>query len=264
MSLPQAVSDVTTGFLEEVDGRLPGRLTGLLLHGSLCWGEFFRGSDVDFVAVWDEVPRGEEVDLLRAAHEATRARFPTPTFDGFHCTTADLAGPPSLVGPRPVFYEGSFAAAGTIDINPVTWHELAERGIAVRGVVPAVHADPAALLEHTRTNLDTYWRVILSRLEEAGPDVAGRDDATVAWVGLGAPRLHHLLATGRLTSKSGAGRYVRDTLDRRWSMIAQEALRIREEPWTPSLYDDPAERGRDTYDLLAWVVEDRGLSGRDG
>lgn len=249
--------DVTASFLTEVDERLPGQLDCLLLHGSICWGEFFPASDIDFVAVWKKVPEGHELDELRAAHHAARARHPHVAFDGFHCTAADLTRDPRTLGGRPVFYEGAFDPNGSADVNLVTWHELAERGIAVRGEVPAgVHTDLVGLLAATRHNLDSYWRAQLTRAEDAGADRVGANDDAVAWIGLGAPRLHHLLTTRCLTSKSGAGRYAAGLRDGRWRQISLEALRIRERPETRSLYDEPAARGRDLLELLRCVVED--------
>jgi len=257
--LPPAVSELTSCFLSEVDDRLPGRLAGLFLHGSLCWGEFFPGSDVDFVGLWEELPAEADLVRLREAHEATRGHFSSLTFDGFHCTPADLAAAPATIAHRPVFYRNEFDAAGTIDINIVTWHELAERGIAVRGAIPAVHTNPAALHDFTKNNLDTFWRGIAKQTEDVTVEELGRHDPSVAFLGLGPARLHHLLTTGELTSKSGAGRYVRDRLDPRWNLIARESLRLRENPGAAGLYDDPAQRGRDAAGLLRWLIDD-GLS----
>lgn len=256
MSLPPNVSDLLRIFLNEVDDRLPGRLTGLFLHGSLCWGEFYPSSDVDFVGLWDELPTEGDLDLLRAAHQATRHRFPSPTFDGFHCTAADLARSPASIAHRPVFYRSAFDAVGTIDINMVTWHELAERAISVRGELPPVHTDLAELLAFTRTNLDTFWRGIAEQVQDGDVAELGAHDDAVAFLGLGPARLHHLLSTKELTSKSGAGRYVRDTLDPRWNLIARESLRIREDPRSAGLYQDSTRRGRDAGELLRWLLED--------
>ena len=88
------------------------------------------------------------------------------------------------------------------------------------------------------------------------PDWFPLDDDLVVWTVLGCARLHHLLARGALTSKSGAGRYVVNHLDPRWRLVAGEALRLREDPGSPSLYADRDQRRRDTCDLLAWVVAD--------
>lgn len=256
MNLPASAHDLVDCFLEEIDRRLPGELTDLFLHGSIVWGEFFPGSDLDFVAVWDHLPTGDRLDQLSAAHEKVLRRFPKPAFDGFHCTAADLAASPASIEHRPVFYEGTFNTKGRNDINLVTWHELARGPLVIRGQVPEIYTDLAELLDFTSTNLDTYWRGIADQVEAAGVAALGEQDEAVAWIVLGAARLHHLLSTHDLTSKSGAGRYIIDRLDRRWAPIASEALRIREHPGAPSLYTDDGMRGLDTCDLLIWLIKD--------
>ena len=58
------------------------------------------------------------------------------------------------------------------------------------------------------------------------PGEASRADV-VAWFVLGIPRLHHLLATGRLTSKDGAGRHAVEAFGERWRGLVAEALAYR-------------------------------------
>lgn len=247
---------MTETFLGEIDTRAPGLVQGLLLHGSLCWGEFFDDSDIDFVSVLHHRPEPNELHALDEAHAAVRAPFPGRRFEGSHCLASDLARPPTEAAKMPVHYEEAFNPQGDIDINLVTWHELAERGVAVRGQVPAIHTDLDALLAFTHDNLRKYWEPAIAQIDQAGFMAVGEHDQSVTWVTFGVARLHHLLARRQLTSKSGAGRYIVEHLDPRWHQLARDALRIRERPTDPALYDDIEERGRDTREFLAWAVAD--------
>jgi aminoglycoside adenylyltransferase-like protein/nucleotidyltransferase-like protein len=254
--LPDEVTEVTSRFLAAADERAPGLVEGLYLHGSLALtGEFFPGSDIDFVAVLPARPGGAELDALAAAHEAVRAQRPRPPFEGIHLVRADLAGPPDACPEVPFAHEGRFEGAGRFSVNPVTWHELAGHAITVRGPALAgqhVWADDRVLWDFTHANLGSYWAK-LADLLVAMPERAGLPEVT-AWCVLGISRLHHLLATGAMTSKSGAGRYALTAFGPRWHPIIHEALRARERPWEPSGYGDGPARGQGCTEFTAMAL----------
>jgi hypothetical protein len=258
--LPEEVTRITTNFLAAIDEAAPGMVQGLYLHGSLALtGEFFPGSDVDFAAVLARRADEADLDALAAAHAKVRAISPRPLFEGIHLLPGDLAGPPARCPELPHIHDGTFSPAGRFSINPVTWHELARYGITLRGPEVAageleVWTDDRVLREFTHDNLNSYWSGQAAALA-ARPDVAALPDVT-AWCVLGVSRLHHLLGTGSMTSKSGAGRYALTVFDPAWHPIIHEALRARERPDAPSPYDDDvARRGQETTGFTSMAVD---------
>jgi hypothetical protein len=262
VQLPDEVCQICADFLRLVDARAAGLVEGLYLHGSLGWGEYFTGqSDVDFVAVLAERPGPAEVDQLVDVHAVLRELYPAPHFDGCYVVRDDLAAPPDQCPDVPGTLSGEFERSGRISLNPVTWHELARYGVTVRGPAlteAAVWTDDVALRSFSYDNLTSYWARWPDSLTR-NPDWAGGPWAAM-WCVTGVSRLHHLLATGRMTSKSGAGRYALTAFGPEWHPIVREALRARERPAEQSGYDaDPAARARDTIAFTTMAI-DAGLA----
>ncbi|MFD7405731.1 hypothetical protein ACFV7R_24315 [Streptomyces sp. NPDC059866] len=241
-----------------IDASAPGLVEGLYLCGSLGFGEFFpERSDIDFVAVLADHPGRDVLEALAEAHEVVRREHPRPFFDGFHAVRSDLAKPLEECPDLPCTQARIFKEAGRFGINPVTWHELTRHGVTVRGPVLTesdVWTDDDALRAFSHGNRATYWSGVHQALVNS-PEEAGDPDAA-EWCVLGVSRLHHLLATGSLTSKSGAGRYALTAFEPRWHPIILEALRVREDGGVFSCYDGvPERRGSDTIAFTAMAIE---------
>lgn len=258
MTLPDAVTAVCEAHCALVDDAAPGLLDGLYLHGSLCFdGEFFASSDVDFVATLTRRPGEADIEALQHVHAELGKTVERPAYDGFYLLESDLSGHPEAVPPTPGVLDGWFAIGRQCDQILITWHELAERGITLRGNdvggIP-IHQDAVGLSVATRANLAGYWSSQLEALRHHPREAALPGAAE--WGGLGAPRLHHLLSTGRLTSKSGGGRWALEAFPCHREVV-EEALRVRERPDGHSTYaDDPARRGRDLIALMTDVIDD--------
>lgn len=220
---------VCDGYLAFADEVMPGLVEGLYLHGSLGFREWYAGrSDIDFVAVLRQRPDEDVVERLREVHERLTETFPRPPYDGLYVTWADLAAPPQQCADVPCTLGGEFRDEGRVDLNPVTWHELARHGVVARGPgleEVKIWTDQQTLREYTHGNLSSYWAE-QTKLLARFPAEAARADL-VEWFVLGLPRLHHLLATDRLTSKNGAGHHAVAAFGERWRLLVAEALAHR-------------------------------------
>src|SRR3954454_11073377 len=243
-------------FLDLADERLPGLLEGLYLHGSLGFGEWYDGrSDVDYVAVLSHRPDTATTQALGRLHNHLSETFPRPPLDGSHVTWADLARSSSACPDVPCTLAGAFRI-GRVDIHPVTWHQLARHGLTMRGPQldrVRVHADEHELREYTARNLEEYWTPQIERLRHA-PEADAAAAETVAWFVLGTSRLHHLLATHTLTSKTGAGHYAVAAFGQRWRPLVSEALAVRVTGELTGAMP-PAELATEVVEFSSMVVE---------
>ena len=160
--LPEVVRSLCDAHATLVDDALPGLLDGLYLHGSIGFGgEFHGGSDVDFVAMITRRLTGDDIEALRRIHAELIRLRPAPAYDGFYLLETDLAGRPEDLLQAPGILHQWFSEEPHSDVKAITWRELRDHGITLRGKdlrEIEIRSDDAELLASTRENLDTYWR----------------------------------------------------------------------------------------------------------
>ncbi len=251
--IPSPVSAVCQTFLELAP---PGLVTGLYLRGGIGFGEWVPGqSDVDFVATLSHRPDPREVEALRSVHEEMAVRHPKPEFDGMHLLAEDLTRDPADVPDVPTVLHHHFEAEGRPD-SEITWHELAWHGVTITGPPISelnVWTNQGRLLAFTRDNLDSYWRSSAEAL--AAMPSEGELESACCWCVLGVARLHRLLITGEMTTKSAAARWGLTYYPERFHRVVREALRIRE-GGLDEYADDRAARGQDTAEFTEFVVRE--------
>lgn len=258
MELPEVVDRICASFVHALNESAEGLLEGLYLRGSLAWGEFFDDSDIDFTAMLSRRPGPDDLAALEAAHAQVGHEVEHVSLQGHHVLLDDLRRAPDQCPEVPCATSGSLVPASRLDVNPWSWAELARHGVRVVGRDPralGIHDDPLALRDFAAATMAGQWARMAKDLRLRWM-VAGHQDRAVRWCTLGAAQVHHQLATGALTSSSGAGRYVLAELDESFHRIATEALRLREHPELPSAYRSASQRGKDLRDFLAFCVAD--------
>ncbi|GAA3390386.1 aminoglycoside adenylyltransferase domain-containing protein [Cryptosporangium minutisporangium] len=246
--MDEDVARTCAAYLEMADRRAPGLVEGLYLQGSIALADYCPGvSDIDFVAVTSRTP---DPDIIRAIHrDLRRCRPRRPYVDGLYTRWTDLSRDPTECPAGPSVHEWRVEPASRFERHLVTWHVLAQGGVAIRGAAVGeigIFTDWPALAVATECNLRDYWTPWRDRKARG---LLGLTPWAVSWGVLGAARLRHTLAAGRVTSKTEAAAYALDTYCDRWHRLIQEALRIR--VGGPRLYRDPWRRRADLLGFLS-------------
>jgi hypothetical protein len=271
--LPEPVGEAVGRYLAVADRLLPGRIVGFHVVGSVALGAYRRRrSDIDFVAVVDRRLDAGELRRLRAVHVATavahgarevvRQGLSIPgVVNGVFVRADDLATPVTRITPEASHAGHQFLVRKAFDVNPVVWKTFAERGITVRGEDAStlgLDPEPDRLVAFNRDNLEGYWSRSAEAQRRGARDLKMRIDPRwrSTWCALGAPRLHHTIATGQVVSKEAAGEYALDTFAREWHPLLLDALAYwREEPSPDDSLADRRRRARVSADFVLAVVD---------
>ena len=196
---------------------------------------------------------------IRAVEAGLRAIGSAVPTEGVVLGWDDLQQDPVTIAPRPNFHSAGFQRAGRLMLDPITWHTIARYAAAVRGpkqTESTMWCDGTALRKWTRGNLATYWtdwqRDRKSLLSYAG--LTALHPRVAEWGVLGVSRLLFTLATGNLTSKTGAGLHALETMPPEWRPILAECLRLRRGALGPPLAGSIWSRRRQALDYVAEAI----------
>lgn len=258
-------------YLRIADRLLPGRIVGFYLVGSTALGAYRpERSDIDFVAVVDRRLDRGELARLRTVHAAAtlaavdpgllaRGRIKPPGIcNGVYVRADDLMRPVSTIAPVASHTGALFQVGRGFDVNPVQWQTFARRGVVVRGPEPAtlgLDPEPDHLRRWNLDNLAAYWVPWAERrMRSPGPQFRAMPRWSTAWGVLGAPRLHHTIATGDVVAKEAAGCYALETFDERWHPIVAEGLAYRRGEPADARIGDVRQRARTTAEFVLEVA----------
>lgn len=232
-----ATADVSAAlgtFLEIADDVAPGLVEGLYVVGSFALGDWVAGcSDIDVVVVTAEPATDEDAGSLRAVHALLAEQQPTPAIDGPYVAWGDLVVEPATGLHRPWVLGNEFHHDGDcFEINPITWWQLANVAIPVRGPDPerlGVPTDVDARVRFVVDNLRTYWTDVADDVEQTCHEHPDRqfDAASLVWCALGPLRLHRTAFHGDVISKTTAGAYGLAELPVDFHPVIDVALRMR-------------------------------------
>lgn len=224
--LPLVVQAQVAAFLKRLDRVAPDWVTGCHVVGSAAAGAWRADrSDIDLVVT---VAGPDPLDALARGYRArhawevgsalARGRYPL-ICHAVYVRDADLTHDPQTVVPVASHVGFDFERGAGFNVNPVTWWELAHTGVTVRGSLPHVPQDDAALRDWCRANLSSYW----ASWVPGRRGVVGRH-LGLAWGPLNAPRLHATIRTGEVLTKEQAGEYALDVFGPEWHPVVQRAL----------------------------------------
>lgn len=226
--IPEPVQPLLECYISAMEQQLPGLLRGFYIVGSIALNGFNeRFSDIDFVAIVAHKASEADLESIASIHKATEKEFPKWGMSGVYLQFDDLGKSADETQAHPHFHDGKFHKEAYSGINPVTWWELKNHGIAIRGEEPLelpFSVDWNALIGWMRENLNAYWRGWTVRLDRR---IVLLSDWGIQWAVLGVLRQYYTLRENSITTKHGAAEYALASLPQEWHSLIQEAIDIR-------------------------------------
>ncbi len=229
------VNALLAELLPGVRAVLGSHLVGLYLDGSLACGDFDESSDVDFVAVTDEIVGDDMFGDLQAIHDSL-ARLDSPwatELEGFYVSRQAIRCYDPAAGPVPNLERGPGERLKWVPLDrgwEVHRHVLRERGIALLGPQPHTLIDPvpAVRLRAAMRFFLSGWAAGLS----GEPDRLTRR-GWQAYIVLSMARILYTLDRGEVVSKRAAANWARAALGARWAGLIDGAWEGRRDGRRP-------------------------------
>lgn len=244
--VPVLLHDRVSEFVTLISSAAPGALCSVIVIGSAISGDWWPGtSDIDVVFVVMRAFTADEARAVANLHAETVAGGPV---DGVYLTDDQIAAGPTATRSAPQVVGGAFTPDQKgAQLTWITWREIEagfEAKVTATGCLTKWRASErrfessdCGVRVFSRQNLHEYWAPFIA---DATAQLVGRaDDSEVSakmlqWIALGPARVAATIDTGRVLSKSAAGRYAAERWPR-YAALLSRAIASRagaSEPFT--------------------------------
>lgn len=249
--LPAELQTFLDRYVEALHEQLPEAVHGVYLHGSISLGAFNpETSDLDFVTILNRKPTQADISALQVVHNQMNreSRFGR-RMEGHYVPLDDMTvGVPEFLYPS--FAEGRYE--GLRSVMKLYWYQLRNAGVRIYGPAPSSvfpEVPWSKISAEMQTNLNHYWT------EKAKNGIALLSEGPVEFAVLTICRILYTLDKHKITSKTSAGRYALENLPFEWHLLVKEALRIKSESKSSSLYPNRWQRAKDTQQFIAAMTD---------
>ncbi len=247
------VNAVLLDLLEGVQRILDGHLMGMYLEGSLANGDFDEDSDIDFVVVTDEEIEENTFAALYALHERTNLLDTQGSInlEGSYISQDALRRFDPKQSKHPNIERGSGERLKMV-AHGESWNIhrfiLRERGITILGPALKTWIDPISP--------DDLRQAMLPALDDWAAHILHHPDEIVrqgyqSYTVLSLCRILYTLEFGDVVSKRKAADWFRETQDRKWHALIDQAWVGRHNPQLPAT----PEEINQTLDLIRYTLE---------
>ncbi len=247
------VNGVLWDLLKGIRSILDGHLVGLYLEGSLANGDFDEDSDIDFVAVTDKEIPENTFAALYALHERINlldTQWSTNQ-EGTYIPQVALRRFDSKQAKFPNIERGLGERLKRVD-HDESWNIhrflLRERGITILGPALTTLIDPISP--------DDLRRAMLPALDGWATHIRNHPEKLVhqgyqSYTVLSLCRILYTLEFGDVVSKRKAANWFRETHERKWHALIDQAWVGRHNPQLPA----SPEEIHQTLDLIRYTLE---------
>lgn len=207
-------------------------IDGIYVTGSIALDDFHPNkSDVDFLVLCKEFPATQVITQLDKLHSTIQKRHGNLLLNGTYLMEENLRISNVSTGRVLNLHEGKLTP-GLFDMGPVALYELTTIARTVAGVPPnklLIDVHPQQVNNFMHENINSYWQNWIDK----HASYTNRRALLILfpvlteWAVLGVARQLYTVQTGKIGSKTTAGRFCLDVVPAHYQEIIRQAIQIR-------------------------------------
>ncbi|WP_180953682.1 nucleotidyltransferase domain-containing protein [Bacillus sp. T33-2] len=249
--VPTIIDEFVDNYVRQLTHALSDKvICGVYIYGSIALDAFnLDKSDIDFVVLLNRELNKKEVNTLKDLHSHLNKKELGRKLDGMYLQLSSLGKNNRDLPPYPYCSKGVIKT-GYWDVNSITWWVLKHHGITLYGPDISSYDFEVGwdnIVESIKYNINHYWyKKSKNKFLFLFDDMLDFSITTVS-------RIVCALEEKKIFSKEEAISKLLKRFPERRRLILQEAIRIRQNPNSPSHFRSRLKRAAECRDFILYA-----------